>query len=282
MKNFIKYFLISLVLLFNSRLFSQEKAAKDDSTWFVISKEDLRGGTHNTKHFEIFGKYIDGYNQDILKAVDLVQSKAMDGGGYFIGITADPPESPVGYDLELLGKPLLKHTRKTSYCSGSTYAAFIESLNFILKGKGKKLSADRYEALRMQEIYGGRREDGIKFWGKWNDDGWGDHYALVQYSKMGKKIDPINARPGDFMNISWKSGNGHSVIFLGWYIDENNEKNIVYWASQKGTNGYGNDVVPIRKIKNIVTVRLTNPENLFNFDVTTTVKRNISGDKIKW
>lgn len=65
----------------------------------------------------------------------------------------------------------------------------------------------------MQEPDGGRREDEIKFWGKWNDDGFGNHFALVQYSQMGTTIKPIHARPGDFMNISWKKGGGHSVVF---------------------------------------------------------------------
>ncbi len=239
-------------------------------------------GTHNTRHAEIFGKYVTGYNLEVLKAIDTVQAKAMDGGGYFIGLKADPPESPIGYDLKIFDKPLIKHTRPTSYCSGSTYAAFIEALNSILKGKEKQLSDERYEALRMQEPDGGRREDYIKFWGIWNADGFGDDYAMVQYSKMGKRIKPSELRPGDFLNISWNSGNGHSVIFLGWYVDEKGEKNIVYWASQQRTNGYGNDVVPISRIKDICAVRLTNPDAVFDFDINANVDYSIPGDVIDW
>ncbi len=281
MKKYFIPFVVSLTIIFAFNLFAQEKG-NEKQNWFIINKEDLLARTHNTKHAEIFSKYVSGYNLEVLKAIDTVQSKAIDGGGYFIGLKADPPESPIGYNLKLFKKPLIKHTRATSYCSGSTYAVFIEALNFILKDEGAKLSDDRYEALRMQELDGGRREDGIKFWGWWNANGFGDQFALTQYSQIGKRIKPIEAKPGDFMNISWKSGNGHSVIFLGWFINEDGEKNIVYWASQPGTNGYGNDVVPLKRIKEICTVRLTNPEALFNFNVAAKVDTTIAGDKINW
>ena len=152
----------------------------------------------------------------------------------------------------MFDKPLLSAPRKTSYCSGSTYTAFIEGLNLIYKKTANVLSEERYESLRMQELDGSRREDGIKYWGKWNADGFGNHFALVQYSGMGKMINPINARPGDFLNISWKNGGGHSVIFLGWYLNEDNKKCLVYWSSQTRTNGLGDEVIPINKIHSVM------------------------------
>ena len=242
----------------------------------------FRSGSHNTNHLKIFGKYTSSYNKAVLDAIDKVQATAPDGGGYFTGVKADPPESPIGYDLSLLGKKLLHLKRKTSYCSGATYSAFLESLNEILKDKSDSLSGDRLEALKIQEINGGRREDGVKFWGKWNDDGFGNDYALVQYSNIGKIIKPEDARPGDFMNISWKNGHGHSVVFLGWYLDKNERLNAVYWSSQKGTNGLGDDIVPVDKIKEVLIVRITNPENIFKFDVNKKVNRNVPGYKIEF
>ena len=254
----------------------------DDGTWFVLKKEDLKAGTHHTHHAEIFGKYVSGYNKFVLKGIDIVQAHALDGGGYFAGIHATPPESPIGYELKLFGKSLLKPQRTTSYCSGSTYAAFIETLNLIFKNKHQTLPEAQFEAARMQELDGSRREDHVKLWGKWNADGFGNHFALVQYTKMGKRIKPQNARPGDFMNISWAKGGGHSVIFLGWYLDETGEKKVVYWASQKRTNGLGDDVVSISRIKEVCIVRLTNPENIFSFKIDQPVDINIKGDVIDW
>jgi hypothetical protein len=278
---------ICLLLLLMTGVHSQEgaeplTATQDNGEWFLLAKEDLSGGAHHTRHAEIFGKYVSGYNDYVLQGIDKVQATAPDGGGYFTGIKAVPMESPVGYPLQLFGRPLLAPQRATSYCSGATYAAFIEQLNLLFEGHRDSLDYARYETLRLQEEDGGRREDTVKFWGKWNDDGFGSHYALVQYAQMGKEIKPRNARPGDFVNISWKKGGGHSVIFLGWYKDESGQKNIVYWASQTRTNGFGDEVIPLDRIKEVKAVRLTSPENLFKFDVTTQVRRDIPGDAIDW
>ncbi len=277
--------LLTLILVSSS--VAQHHAPKleptlDNGEWFQLVKTDLAAGAHHTRHAEIFGKYVKGYNYYVLQAIDKVQATAMDGGGYFTGIKAVPTESPIGYKLKLFERPLLEPPRTTSYCSGSTYAAFIEQLNLLFPDRGKKLSYERYESIRMQEEDGGRREDTIKFWGKWNDDGFGSHYAMVQYAKMGKEIKPRNARPGDYLNISWKTGLGHSVVFLGWYQDENSNKHIVYWASQTRTNGFGDEVIPLERIKEIKAVRLVHPENLFTFEVNTPVQRDIPGDKIDW
>jgi hypothetical protein len=255
---------------------------KDDGTRLVLNNSDLKEGTHHLKHAKIFGKYTKGYNTKILEAIDIVQATAMDGGGYFASIKANPPEAPVGYDLKLFNKILFKPQRPTSYCSGSTYAAFVEGLNLLYKGKEVELPYPQFEALCMAEEDGGRREDTIKFWGKWNDDGYGNHFALVQYSKMGKRIDPKSARPGDFMNISWANGGGHSVVFLGWYQDEGAEKNLLYWSSQTRTNGFGDELVSLNRIREVMVVRLENPDNLFTFNIETKVDRTIKGDKLNW
>jgi hypothetical protein len=257
-------------------------SSKAQNDWLILKDSDLSEGTFHQNHFEIFSKYTSGYNLDVLKGIDKVQSSAMDGGGYFVGIKADPPEAPIGYDLKLFGKDLFDLERTTSYCSGASYSAFIEGLNSIYSDSNKILNDAIFESIRMQEVDGSRREDGIKFWGKWNDDGYGNHFALVQYSGIGNVIEPKNAQPGDFMNISWKSGAGHSVVFLGWHIDKNDSLNIVYWSSQKGTNGLGDDVVPVSKIKEVMIVRLTNPDMLYNLEVDKPVDRNVSGYKINY
>ena len=285
MKKVVGIFACAILLLASCSNSPKEKshlsATTDDGDWFFLKQDDLATGAHHTRHAEIFGKYIDGYNQNVLRGIDIVQSSAMDGGGYFIGIKADPPESPVGYPLRLFGQPLLEPPRTSSYCSGATYSAFIEQLNLLFEDKLAGLSPERLEALRMQEPDGGRREDEVKFWGKWNDDGFGNHFALVQYSQMGTEIKPQQARPGDFMNISWQNGGGHSVIFLGWYVDQAGGKNVVYWSSQTRTNGFGDEVVPLDRIKSVKIVRLTDPEALYRFDVSTTVDDAIPGDGIE-
>jgi hypothetical protein len=256
---------------------------KDNGKWLMLPKTALRKGAQHTAHARIFGKYVRGYNYYILEGIDFVQATAPDGGGYFTGIKAKPTESPIGYELKIFGKSLLDPPRPTSYCSGSTYSAFIEALNRIYGRCGlDSLDYEHYEALRMQEIDGGRREDGIKFWGHWNADGFGNHFALVQYSGIGIVIEPKNARPGDFMNISWKKGGGHSVIFLGWHKDKAGEKHVVYWSSQKGTNGLGDQIVGIDKIKSVKVVRLVKPDQIFHFNLNSPVNIKVPGDKIEF
>ena len=253
----------------------------DTGKWLFVDTTDIAAERQNLKHESAFGKYVEGYNLLVLKAIDIVQAHAMDGGGYFTGMKAKPTESPIGYELKLFGKSLLNPPRTTSYCSGSSYGVLIEALNLIFPDGASLIPDDRYESLRMQEPDGGRREDQIKFWGKWNDDGWGTHYALVQYSGMGEEIAPERARPGDFANISWTSGLGHSVVFLGWF--KNNEQlGMVFWSSQKSTNGFGDVVLcPLSRVKSVKIVRLTHPERVFTFDVHQTVNRDLSGDTIR-
>jgi hypothetical protein len=117
----------------------------------------------------------------------------------------------------------------------------------------------------MQEPDGGRREDEVKAWGWWNADGFGCDFALVQYLGIGERIHARNAKPGDFMNVAWKSGLGHSVVFLGWAHDPIQGDEIVYWSSQRGTNGLGDQASPLSSVKELSAVRLAYPERLLTF-----------------
>lgn len=276
--NFVLQVFLIITLSFSQD--AMNRPAKDSGTWLFLDSTDIPTVKQHLNHESMFRKYTDGYNLRVLKAIDIVQAHAMDGGGYFTGIKAKPTESPIGYNIKLFDKPLLDPPRTTSYCSGSTYGVFIETLNLIFPDGGAKISADRYESLRMQELDGSRREDQIKFWGKWNDDGWGTQYALVQYSGMGEDVPPERARPGDFANISWTTGTGHSVVFLGWFKKEN-KLGIVYWSSQGSTNGFGDVVMcPLTRVKSVRVVRLTHPEKVFTFDVLQTVIRDLPGDTV--
>ena len=229
--------------------------------------------TYHTSHADTYGTDVPKANLEILKGVDRVQATAMDGGGYFIGVKASPPECPVGYPVTFLGEPMLTPTRPTSYCSGASYAAFIEALGELVKDRQAEISEDQVEALRMEEPDGGRREDMVKFWGWWNADGPGSLYALTLYTQMGTRVAPESAIPGDFCNINWVSGPGHSVVFLGWEITEGGEQGMRFWSSQKSTNGFGDLVVPLRTISGYVFTRLTRPDAVINLDPTRIMHR---------
>jgi hypothetical protein len=251
----------------------------DDGTWYFIPLRDIPKTRYHTRHCAIFGRHVDGYNAYVLKGIDRAQAHALDGGGYFIGKDERPTESPIGYPVRLFGKRLLNPPRPTSYCSGSTYTALIEALDMIYPLGRLRISSDRLEAMRMQEPDGGRREDLIKYWGNWNADGNGSEFALVQYSGMGEEIPPERARPGDFMNIAWTNGGGHSVVFLGWFVDTQNRLGVIWWSSAAGTNGMSDVVAcPLDRIQSIKVVRLTHPERVFHFDVAQPVDIHVPGD----
>lgn len=276
--------LVIIMLLLSRCKINSEFSKRDEHKYFILKKSELNMPSHNLLHEKFFSKHAVGYNNFVLQGIDKVQSTTLDGGGYFIGLKADPPESPIGYDLEFMGNRLIKAPRSSSYCSGASYTALIEALNLIYKEYGYKMpDSAKIEALRMQELDGSRREDHVKYWGKWNADGFGNHFALVQYSKMGKEVTPAQARPGDFANISWKSGNGHSVIFLCWAIDEVGEKYMYYWSSQKGTNGLGDQLVSLKKIKSVKIVRLVKPDNLNQYNpLKENIELKVKGDAIEF
>src|SRR5438874_13746592 len=45
----------------------------DDGAWFVLPESDVKLGAHHTRHAEVFGKYLTGYNAQVLAGVDKVQ-----------------------------------------------------------------------------------------------------------------------------------------------------------------------------------------------------------------
>ena len=191
-----------------------------------------------------------------------------------MGIKADPPECPVGYPLSLFGRPLLKPTRPTSYCSGATYSVLMEALNSLLPASRGTLSESQFELLRMQEKDGGRREDEVGFWGWWNADGAGSYYALCEYTDMGRRVAVKDAIAGDFVNISWKKGAGHSAVFLGWEHAPDGTPLMRFWSSQGSTNGFAQMTVPASSIADFVFVRLERPEAIFRLDPSKSMKRS--------
>jgi len=240
----------------------------------LLSAAQLSLGIHHQRHAEMFGANAPGYNLYVLRGIDAVQSRAPGGGGYFANPKAKPAESPVGYPLALFGTQILYPARSTSFCSGASFAAFIEALNLIFADPSlglppeSALSPERMEAMLMQEpdAAHSRRQDGDKFWGHWNGSGYGANDALVQYSHMGAAVSPDDARPGDFLTMDWKSGHGHSTVFLGWAVI-GRQRYMLVWSSQVSADGFGDYLIPWTRVEGVNIVRLTHPENLMTFKV---------------
>ncbi len=229
--------------------------------------------TYHLQHERVFAEHTNEVNRAVLAAVDKIQATAPDGGGYFVGVKAVPAESPIGVPISIFGQPLLNPPRGTSYCSGASYSALVGALDSLLNSRSSELTVDRQEAIRMQELNGGRREDMVKLWGWWNADGPGSLYALAMYTSMGVRVGALEAEPGDFCNINWVKGPGHSVVFLGWDSTPEGEPMMRYWSSQKGTNGLGDQTSTLASMSGIVFTRLTRPDAIFEFDPTKKMER---------
>ncbi|MFT7520376.1 MAG: hypothetical protein ACI9MC_002521 [Kiritimatiellia bacterium] len=244
-------------------------ATRSDGAWWVLQPHESRSPTHHMGHERLFGDGVDGINLLVLRAVDDVQQRAPDGGGYFIGISAEPTESPVGQPLQMYGRSMLSPTRSSSYCTGATYAAL---LGAVERAVPEGLDEVRLEALRLQEPDGSRREDERSVWGWWNADGAGGELALVQLVGAGVLVDQIDARPGDFVNISWRGGRGHSAVFLGWTFSEG-QPAMRYWSSNPGTDGYGDQTSLLSDMDALVVVRLRRPAAFKSFQPEGAVRR---------
>lgn len=224
---------------------------------------------YHVNHQAVYGQDAPEINQAVLMAIDDIQKNAPDGKGYFMKSGA----TPIGMPLKLAGYSIVNPNRKTSYCSGASYAAFIGALDTVTSSFQDELGEEQVEALRMQDSSGKYREDMSKMWGCWNADGPGSLYALSMFSKLGVRVDPLDAKPGDFCNLDWRSGYGHSVVFLGWDTTPEGEMAMRFWSSQKSTNGLGDRTAPLSTIKSFVFSRLTNPEEIVNLNPARKVER---------
>src|SRR5690606_21239996 len=66
---------------------------------------------------------------------------------------------------------------------------------------------------------------------------------------IGHQVSMDEAEPGDFAQL-WRGRGGHSVVFLGWILDEAGEKTgLKYRSSQTSTDGIGNNIEYFRDSK---------------------------------
>jgi hypothetical protein len=64
----------------------------------------------------------------------------------------------------------------------------------------------------------------------------------VEKLGIGKRIEPDDARPGDFLQFWRTNKSGHSVVFLGWVAHDGRRIGFKYRSSQGSTKGIGDRV----------------------------------------
>ena len=157
---------------------------------------------------------------------------------------------------ELIIKPELA---KQNFCSGATYLLFLAVLERLHKEGRLSFTPETIGLLRIKD----HQADGSGAWGRWNANGPGTARLFFEL-QMGRSFtDFEEAEPGDFLKIFWNENIGskefgHSVIYMGSYVDETGQENVKFWSSNK-PGGFGFKSVPLSRIKRAVFTRLENP-----------------------
>jgi hypothetical protein len=135
-------------------------------------------------------------------------------------------------DVYCMGKKVMRgEPQGRTFCCGLTLEVFYRAMEKYDKKHGlegvKNLPLDRVKNFQ-------------RLWFCPKSKAWGPGEALTAYG-MGKMIKNFeDARFGDFLQFWRTSGSGHSVLFVKWIRDENNNiKGFQYWSAQKKTNGIG-------------------------------------------
>jgi hypothetical protein len=118
-----------------------------------------------------------------------------------------------------------------TFCCGLTLEVFYRAMEKY----NKKHGLEGIKNLPLEKVKNFQR-----LWFCPKVKAWGPGEALTAYG-MGKRIENFeDARFGDFLQFWRNSGSGHSVMFVKWIRDENNDiKGFEYWSAQKKTNGIG-------------------------------------------
>ena len=122
---------------------------------------------------------------------------------------------------------------RCSYCCGYTFEVFVRAMK--LRNLQKGLDADDFNGMTFNDLFNALQ--------LWYIEGTGDseQRAIVGYG-LGRAITNLEeVRPGDFLSYSTTPAGGHSVIFIGWIRDEQNQiTGLKYFSSNlSGTHGVG-------------------------------------------
>ena len=168
----------------------------------------------------------------------------------------------------------LPSSASPSFCSGATYLVFIRTLEKLRADGQLQLDYATLDQLMIRD-----QKDGEGIWGRWNANGPGTA-RLFHELGLGRNFDDFaEAKPGDFMKIFWsnqvgKTESGHSVVFLGTEKRRDGEY-VRFWSSNMPL-GYGEKVVPRKKIAYAIFSRLERPANLAHINSAPAVDAYLS------
>jgi hypothetical protein len=141
-----------------------------------------------------------------------------DGGGYLWRDTGVPR------DLFHEGELILAKSAEGTFCCGFTLAVAFDYAQPHGLFDGKTLEEMR---IFKEDWYGN------------NGAVAGDPLMSTAMTRLGVggPIAIDDARPGDFLQFWRTNGSGHSVIFLGWLVEDGQRVGVHYRSSNKPTDG---------------------------------------------
>lgn len=145
------------------------------------------------------------------------------GGGYALGDSGTP--APVLFNgIEILGKK-----KPGTHCCGFTFYVAMK----VAQQRGLLKDSQPYDVKRFQkECYGATNASRER-----------EIAMAMENLGIGKQIDPLDARPGDFATFQrTPRGPGHSVVFLEYVKHDGTIVGVKFRSSQPTTDGVG-DVI---------------------------------------
>jgi hypothetical protein len=146
-----------------------------------------------------------------------------DGGGYDNSWNG----TGVPKEIEFKGERILKEGKGT-YCCGFTFAVAMDGA--LERGLLADKSAEQIRA--FQKRWYGATEESREI----------QCAMAVEKLGVGSRIEPDDARPGDFLQFWRTNKSGHSVVFIEWIEEDGRPVGFKYRSSQGSTKGIGGRV----------------------------------------
>jgi len=159
-------------------------------------------------------------NADVLRV-----ARAIPDGGKYCPIG----ETGVAHDVVFKGTPILKQSKsKGFHCCGYTFAVAMK----VAEERGLLRTRDAYEVKAFQkEWYGATADSRIK-----------QLIFAMERLRIGREVQPSEAKAGDFVIFTRDIGSGHSAVFLDWVFEKDVVVGFRYRTSQPETDGIANRV----------------------------------------
>lgn len=161
--------------------------------------------------------------------LDIIDTYPTDGTYGYDWNNYDGTTQNLYYQGELIaqGDP-----NNTCFCSGITFEVFLQSWSVVDEITN---SDGTINGMSISDLFDFRTD-----WYVRELLGSGPSVAVENYG-IGEEITNWNdIKAGDFIQLWRHSGSGHTVVFIDWEYDTN--QNIIgfyYWSSQNSTNGIG-------------------------------------------